>query len=192
MLKGPALAVTLAAFAPAAAGSDCLDLGRDTAYVVTIGDNNTSCGDIDVRDHDDSIWFRVDGKSWVVRDPAVIAEGRRLLEQVWDLGAKQGALGAKQGTLGAEQGRLGAEQGALGARQATAALRDEFIEDLSARMAELGRRQGELGRRQGELGRQQGELGRKMALAMSDASEGLSRLLEKAMKDGTAVRVSRL
>lgn len=200
MLKTPALAFALLAAVPALAGDECLDLGRETAYVITIGDHSTSCGNVpgvgfsDTKNtgSEDSIWFRVDGRNWVVRDPAVIAEGNRLMAEVWELGEKQGELGAKQGKLGAEQGRLGAEQGSLGAKQAIAALRDETIEDLSARMAELGERQAELGRRQSALGEQQSELGQRMGRAISQAQSGLSRLLEKAMTDGTAVRATRL
>jgi bla regulator protein blaR1 len=200
MLKTPALAVALLAAVPALAGDDCLDLGRDTAYVITIGEHSTSCGNIpgvgfsNTKNDgsEDSIWFRVDGKNWVARDPASIAEANRLMAEVWELGEKQGALGAKQGRLGAEQGRLGAEQGRLGARQAIAALRDETIEDLSARMAELGERQAELGRRQSALGEQQSELGERVGRAIEQAQSRLSRLLEKAMSDGTAVRATRL
>ena len=180
MLKTPALAFALLAAVPALAGDECLDLGRETAYVITIGDHSTSCGNVpgvgfsDTKNtgSEDSIWFRVDGRNWVVRDPAVIAEGNRLMAEVWELGEKQGELGAKQGKLGAEQGRLGAEQGSLGAKQAIA--------------------QAELGRRQSALGEQQSELGQRMGRAISQAQSGLSRLLEKAMTDGTAVRATRL
>ena len=200
MLRSPVLVVALVAFAPALAGDDCLDLGRDTAYVVTVGDHNMNCGNVPGvgltseknSGREDSIWFRVDGQNWVVRDRAVVSEANRLLQEVWDLGEKQGALGAKQGKLGAEQGMLGAEQARIGMKQAAAALSAEPVEDVSARQAELGERQAELGRKQSALGEQQGELGKRMGLAMTEAKEGLSRLLEKSIKEGTAVRATRL
>jgi hypothetical protein len=195
MLKTSALALALVPFAPALAGGEgCLDIPstRSTAYQITDGDNSSSCGEIDVKEREDAIWFRVDGQSWVVRDPAVVAEGQRLFARVSEIGAEQGKLGAKQGRLGAEQGRIGAEQGKIGARQAVAALRDEEVEDYGARMAELGEEMARLGRQQAVLGDQQRELGETMRREIAVAQKGLSRLLEKAMKDGTAVRASRL
>ncbi len=63
------------------------------------------------------LWFHKDGKSWIVRDPAVFAEAKRIVEPMQELGAKQGKLGAAQGKLGAAQGRIGREIGKLGAKQ---------------------------------------------------------------------------
>jgi len=179
---------------------DCLDLGRDTSYVVTDGDSNTMCGDVtNVRLAEESrpqgeevVWLRIDGDTWVIRDPAVTAEARRLFEEVNQIGKEQGAIGAKQGAIGAKQGQIGAEQAKIAVKQASAALSNQPIEDTSARMTELGEKMAALGREQGVYGEQMAALGRRMTRAISEAQKRLSQLLDRAMKDGTAVRVRRL
>ena len=182
--------------------ADCLDLGAKerSAYVVTDGDSNTCCGDVEnVRIARESrgkgeevIWFRLDDATWVVRDPAVTAEARRLFARVNEIGRQQGVIGAKQGRLGAEQGRIGAEQARIGVKQASAALRNEPGEDYSARMSELGDRMSALGREQSKYGEQINALGEELERELATAQRDLSRLLDKAMRDGTAVRVTRL
>lgn len=93
------------------------------------------------------LWFRNDGREFVVRDQQIVDqvlniwmpvnelgnEQGRLGGAQGELGAQQGALGAKQGELGAEQGRLGARQGALGARQGMLAAQHADIERNEAR-----------------------------------------------------------
>jgi len=180
----------------------CLDLGAKerTAYVITNGDSNTSCGDLaDIRIAQESrakgeevVWFRIDDQTWVVRDPAVTAEAHRLFTEVNEIGRRQGEIGAKQGRLGAEQGRIGAEQARIGARQAAAALSGEPTGDYSDRMRELGERMSALGREQSKYGDQMSALGEKIKVGVAEAQKGLSTLLERAVKDGTAVRVRRV
>src|SRR5262245_1389000 len=182
--------------------NSCLDLGAKerTAYVVMHGDTNTSCGDMDeIRvAHEsagkgrDAVWFRIDDATWIVRDGAVTAEALRLFDEVNEIGEQQGAIGAKQGRLGAEQGRIGAEQARIGAQQAAAALRNEPAPDYSDRMRELGDRMAALGREQSRYGDQMNALGDKIKVEVAEAQKGLSKLLDRAMKDGTAVRVTRL
>jgi hypothetical protein len=180
----------------------CLELGAKerTSYVITTGDGHTMCGDIgDVVYADESrpkgeevVWFRIDDATWVIRDPAVNAEARRLFVQANEIGRKQGEIGAKQGRIGAEQGKIGAEQARIATKQATAALRNEPAGDSSDRMRELGERMEALGREQGKYGEQMAALGEAMQRELAVAQRGLSQLLDRAMKDGTAVRVRRL
>lgn len=134
------------------------------------------------------LWVRRDGKSYVVRDPALLAEAKKLLEPVNELGRKQGELGAKQGELGAQQGELGgrqgelgAQQGQLGAQQAGLAAQQGLLAAqqalLAAQQAQRGANQKDLDRKHAELeaqmeklgdqiealGRQQSELGERQA-----------------------------
>jgi bla regulator protein BlaR1 len=112
----------------------CLGIGsgRDTAYVITDGSSRSMCGDIgDVRaadaqrgNHEDIVWFRVDGQEWVVRDPAVVAEARRVFEGVSRVGQQQAEIGAVQSRLGAEQSSIGLGQSRAGLEQAAAAQRE--------------------------------------------------------------------
>lgn len=85
------------------------------------------------------LWFRRDGREYVVRDPELVARAAEAWTLVGELGQRQGALGAEQGALGAHQGALGAHQG------------------------QLGRRQGEIGARYGEFGARIGGLSAQIA-----------------------------
>jgi hypothetical protein len=80
------------------------------------------------------LWFRRDGKSYLVKDPAAIDEAEQINRPVAMIGAKQGEVGAKQGAIGAKQGAVGARQGEVGARQGA-----------------IGARQGAVGAKQGML-----------------------------------------
>lgn len=57
--------------------------------------------------HGDFIWFKHGGKSYVIDDPALVAQARQLSKPMEELGRKQAELGEKQAQLGAEQARLG-------------------------------------------------------------------------------------
>jgi hypothetical protein len=173
----------------------CLRIGstRVSAYLVMDGRSNTSCGDVDDIRHasesetarDQAVWFRLDGQDWVVRDPAVVAEARFLFKKVNELGEKQGAVGAKQGAIGAEQGRIGARQAELAIYQISgnATRTEPTAEQCSDRMRELGKRMTVLSDEQTALSAQ-------MTREVATAQSGLSLLLEKAMKEGKAVKVT--
>jgi len=114
---------------------------RDLNYVMFINDHHTtmsgSMRDIERarryrRSGERLLWFRHDGREYVIRDPQILDEVAALWVAVGELGEKQGKLGSEQGELGAKQGELGARQGRLGAEQGV-----------------LGARQGTLGARQG-------------------------------------------
>ncbi len=161
------------------------------------------------------LWYRHDGKEYVVRDPAVLRQAKEILRPQTELGARQGELGARQGALGAQQGALGAKQGELGGRQGAlggqqAALAAEQIgregddrdldrrqEALDAEMEELGQQQEELGRQQEALSRQQEalsrqqeELGRQQEAASKKAEQELRALMDQAIRSGAAQPVN--
>lgn len=90
------------------------------------------------------LWFRRDGKSYLVKDQAVIDEAEQINRPVAEIGAKQGEVGAKQGAIGAKQGAVGARQGEVGAKQ------------------------GAIGAKQGAIGAKQGMLAMKEAGKLTD------------------------
>jgi beta-lactamase regulating signal transducer with metallopeptidase domain len=228
----------------------CLDIGADdeTAYVVTDGRTHTMCGDLgDVRlaeeqraQGEDLIWLRVGNQDWVVRDRAVVAEGRRLFRMVAEVGAQQAEIGGKQSSIGAQQSKIGMEQGEIGMRQAEIALKQAAVdmrraelarangqlaendaarqdrvrlereieereaqlqqvenanrdarsaEESQERMRELGTRMEALGAEQDVYGEQQRVLGERMEREVAEAQQALSLLLQRAMRDGTALKV---
>jgi bla regulator protein BlaR1 len=183
------------------------------SYVLLYGDDDSASmsGSMDdlqrvkrmrTNSREDFLWFRHNGKEYVVRDAALLEQVKELSKAQGELGARQGELGGRQGALGAKQGALGAKQGALGAEQgAIAADRarrggdaddrdlerrerelDRKQEELSRQQEELGRQQEVLGKQQEELGRQQEELGRK-------AEREMKALIERAIQSGAAQEV---
>jgi bla regulator protein blaR1 len=147
---------------------------------------------------EDILWYRHDGKEYVVRDAAVLERAKEIFRPQMELGAKQGELGGRQGALGAKQGALGAKQGALGAEIAALAVKgiggdgeddpdlEKRQEEIDRQQKELGRQQAELGRQQAALGKQQAELGRQQAAATEKAEKELRALMEQAIRSGAA------
>jgi hypothetical protein len=131
----------------------------------------------------DFLWFTRDSKSYIVDDPAIVAQIDAMYKPMEELGKQQEELGRQQEKLGEEQERLGRQQ-----EQASIPTPDisKEMADLNASMAKLqskmgktvtqgeladlegklgelqgrlGELQGEMGARQGEFGAQQGKLG---------------------------------
>jgi beta-lactamase regulating signal transducer with metallopeptidase domain len=80
------------------------------------------------------LWFRRDGREFIVRDQAVLQDVIRAWDEVGRIGEEQGKVGEKQGEIGTRQGELGTRQGAIGTEQ-----------------GKIGTEQGRIGTRQGQL-----------------------------------------
>jgi beta-lactamase regulating signal transducer with metallopeptidase domain len=134
----------------------------------------------------DFIWFRHDGKSYVIRDQATVKRAADFFSQVHALEKKQEELGTQQEALGAEQEALGKEQegirveipdmtedlhkleaelkalGKTGSEEDLGRIQEK-IGDLQSKLGDLqskaGEAQGKLGEKQGALGEKQGKLG---------------------------------
>jgi hypothetical protein len=116
---------------------------RELNYVLFLDDHTTNTSgtrqDIEIarryrRGAERLLWFRQNGREYVVRDPAVIEQVLDIWKPVNVIGAQMGKLGGRQGELGARQGEIGERQGRIGAEQGA-----------------IGAQQGALGARQGEL-----------------------------------------
>lgn len=218
-------ALLLPAALPAAASSYAFGTDADFEYALieggTDGDRTISSSGsweeiqrIGEKYKGPLFWFARDGRVYVVRDAALLAEARRILRPVQELGAKQGKVGALQGRLGARQGRLGREQGRLGAKQGMLGARlgslasaaawggdderasrselrriEEEMEELGRAQEALARRQEPLAEQQGVLGEQQAELGRRQATASKKAGMELRRLADRAIDGGKAAAI---
>ncbi|MGB8521685.1 MAG: M56 family metallopeptidase [Candidatus Acidiferrales bacterium] len=134
----------------------------------------------------DFIWFRRDGKSYVIRDAATIKRAKDFFAAVQELDKKQEELGKQQEALGEKQEVLGKEQegvhvqipdmtedlhkleaelkklGASGTQEDLGRIQSE-IGDLQSKLGDLqsvaGEEQGKLGEKQGALGEEQGKIG---------------------------------
>ena len=137
----------------------------------------------------DFIWFKHEGKDYVIRDRATIDRALELYKPMHDLDAQQDELGKQQDELGKQQDALGdqMEEVKLKIPDMTAELEHikermrEIAEkggtpseigevqselgELQGRIGEIqseaGNAQSKIGRQQGELGRKQGEIGRR-------------------------------
>jgi beta-lactamase regulating signal transducer with metallopeptidase domain len=154
----------------------------------------------------DIVWFRRDGKAYVIRDAATIEEAkaiwapqRALSEQQEELGRQQEALGAQQEELGkqmeqvrvpipdltAELQKLQAQLEQFHKHGATQEELGELQGALGNLQGKLGEIQGKVGERQGEIGAKQGELGErqgKLGEQQGKLGEQQARLAKEASK----------
>jgi len=132
----------------------------------------------------DFVWFERDEKSYVITDPAFLAQVKTLFAPQEELGKKQDALGRQQDELGRQQDALGEQMEKVSLKipditpelerihaqlkelQATGATQSQLGSvqtRIGALQTQLGRLQSEAGRQQSVIGRQQSDLGRKQA-----------------------------
>jgi beta-lactamase regulating signal transducer with metallopeptidase domain/predicted nucleic acid-binding Zn-ribbon protein len=155
----PATAPTPALAATAVTGSITLNGGNHEAYaMVRAGEDGMMLsGDLDdigevkrVRQHlhSDFMWFRHDGKTYVLQDPATLAAARRAWAPAEEMGERMEVLGKQMEPLGKRMEALGKQMESLSddgepyARQ---------MEALSKRMEPLAEQQAELGEKMQEL-----------------------------------------
>jgi len=143
----------------------------------------------------DFLWFRHEGKSYIVDDPSTLAQIEAMYKPMEDLGRQQEELGKKQEALGKQQEDLGHQQeqasvptpdmskeiaaieesmAKLKASQGKNMTQEQFG-DLQEKIGELqgrlGEIQGEIGAKQGEFGGRMGELGERMGELGSQMGE---------------------
>jgi bla regulator protein BlaR1 len=189
------------------------------SYVIVSGDNATMSGSSDELRHARSfryrigeayVWFRQDGKSYIVRDPNTVKAVNKLFQPQHDLGRQQGELGEQQGKLGELQAKLGERQSSirttlpdltreieqLKQKMRSAGTSEELgdlqamLGDLQAKIAEqqskIGEQQAKIGEEQAKLGEQQAALGERQAALgelQSKQAEQASRLLKALLDD---------
>ncbi|CAE6686170.1 M56 family metallopeptidase [Xanthomonas arboricola] len=198
------------------------DPDRD-AYVLLQGNDSVMNGSVDDLKHvrrlagkdGQLMWFRKDGKQYVVRDPDTFKRLNAVYAPVTKLGQAQGALGERQGELGEQLGELGAQMGELGARAADAAAkhvnaslldtdaRAQQAAERAAREAERAVRQAEqamqrsgaqqrmqaLARQQAALATEQADLASQQAAASVRADKEAQRIMREAIAQGLATRI---
>ncbi len=89
------------------------------------------------------LWFRADGKSWVVQDPKVLAQVHAAYEPMERLGRQMEGYGKEMDRHGKAMDALGKDM----SRSAADIRPDQArLHDLQSRMNDLGRQMGDLGR----------------------------------------------
>ncbi|HEV2387460.1 MAG TPA: M56 family metallopeptidase [Candidatus Acidoferrales bacterium] len=149
------------------------------------------------------VWFRKDGRSYIIRDPATVkaaveafAPQQALAQQQAELGRQQAALGGRQAALGMQQAgvRINIDLPDLTAvmkrveeqlrmldssatQQALSQMQAQLGEmqsRMGALQAEAGKQEADLGRQQAALGEQQAKLGHQQA-ALGEQQAALAR-----------------
>jgi beta-lactamase regulating signal transducer with metallopeptidase domain len=158
----------------------------------------------------DYIYYQRQGKTYVIQDPETIANARRLLAPMEELGRMQQELGRQQAALGKQQNTLGMQQ--LAARVETPDFKRDIAElervmrqmdlahlspqidqkalaELQSRLGEIQGRIGvlmaELGMQQAKIGGQQGALGEqqgKLGAAQARLGERHRKIAEEARR----------
>jgi beta-lactamase regulating signal transducer with metallopeptidase domain len=166
------------------------------SYIIVSGDDTTmsgSNGDFDralgfrYKIGDEYIWFRRDGKAYVIRDAGILKAAHKIFEPQHELGKRQGELGEQQGKLGELQAKLGDLQSSVRTtppdltrdieklkeklkKAGTAedlgdvqALLGELQSKVAEQQARLGNEQAKFGEEQAKLGERQAKLGEQQA-----------------------------
>jgi beta-lactamase regulating signal transducer with metallopeptidase domain len=158
----------------------------------------------------DYIYYQHEGKTYVIQDPDTIANARRLLAPMEELGRMQQELGRQQAALGKQQNTLGMQQ--FAARVETPDFKRDIAElervmrqmdlahlspqidqkalaELQSRLGEIQGRVGvlmaELGMQQAKIGGQQGALGEqqgKLGEAQARLGERHRKIAEEARR----------
>ena len=140
--------------------------------------------------HGHFLWFRHDGKSYIVDDPAIVAQIEAMNKPMDDLGAQMRGLGEQMREVGKQQTEAGKQMHdvAVPTPDLTKEMADlnAAIESLKAKQGgtisqkELGELEGKLGRIQGELGTLQG----KLVMQQMNLNGGMSKFGEEQGKLG--------
>ncbi|MGD0222809.1 MAG: M56 family metallopeptidase [Terriglobia bacterium] len=154
----------------------------------------------------DFIWFRRNGKAYLIRDAATVQQAKSYWAPQEALGKQQEELGRQQEALGDQQEELGRQmeqvrvevpdlraelqkvQAQLDQLHKRGATQEELgdlqgaLGDLQGKLGEIqgkaGEKQGEIGAKQGELGARQGKLGEQQG----KLGEEQGRLAEEATR----------
>jgi beta-lactamase regulating signal transducer with metallopeptidase domain len=155
----------------------------------------------------DYIYFRHQGKTYLIQDPGIIAQTQALLIPMEELGLKQKELGKQQALLGAQQRLLNAQQRAvkvetpdfkreiaeletvmkrMNLAQVAAQIDQKELANLQAHLGEIqahvSELQAELGQQQGNLGEQQGAIGEQQG-KLGEQRELLAEQRRKIIED---------
>ncbi|HEX4758056.1 MAG TPA: M56 family metallopeptidase [Terracidiphilus sp.] len=129
--------------------------------------------------HGHFLWFRHEGKSYIVDEPAIVAQVEAMNKPMDELGTQMKALGEQMRTIGQQQRDLGKQMRDVSVptpdltkqmdelNAAVATLKSKqggtiSQKELGDLQREVGRIQGELGALQGKIGAQQGQFGEGM------------------------------
>ena len=131
---------------------------------------------------DDDYWARLehDGKRYITRDKAVLAEIENALDPSQQFSKAHAAIGRRHAEIGREHARLG--------REFSRAKSEDRQRELERMQQDLERKQQDLERKQQGLEREQQELERKRQALERESNAKIDRIFERAVREGKAER----
>jgi hypothetical protein len=141
---------------------------------------------------DEFLWFKQDGKDYVLTDPALVARARAAMQPMRELGERMGELGGRMGEYGAQMGRHGAAMAERGkrmeerARAALAAGEAPEPPEPPALDEDAERRMEAVGERMRELGEEMEALGKRQEAAAAVAETAVLAIAREALAAGAA------
>jgi len=160
---------------PPTNSTDEIRSSQQDSYVIVQGNNVTMSGSREDLEQarsyrykigDDYIWFRRNGKAYIIRDKETVRAAKKLFEGQADLGKRQAALGEMQAKLGQLQAELGAQQNSVHSQMPDLTKEIESLKERlrhSASSEELGELQALLGDMQAKIASQQALIGDQQA-----------------------------
>lgn len=146
--------------------------------------------------HGDFLWFRRGAKSYLVDDPATMAQIEALYKPMEELGRQQETLGRKQEEarvptpdLSKEMAEINRDMAKLQAKLGKTVSQEDLGElqsklgDLQGKLGEL---QGQMGERQGKIGEMQGKLGEEQGKLAEQAERKVRAIIDESLKNGKA------
>ncbi|MFC5741460.1 M56 family metallopeptidase [Dyella tabacisoli] len=158
------------------------------------------------RTGDPMVWFRRDGKAYVIHDATLVQRARDAYAPVNKLELEQSHLASEQSKLAAQESGLAMREGELARRQGEMQRRDAEIdsrqvtpatdayvfqrkselEALRNEQTKLNGAQQPLAKQQAELSKQQAELSKRQSAESDRAEKQMDKVLDEAIAKGVA------
>ncbi len=186
LVLGAILTLSLAGAAAAAPGRKS---GPRDTYVLNRSDSSTVSGTLDAlgslraRYSGDFLWFRRGDKTYVIRDPRLLARAEAFFEPLRDLRPEQDSLARREQALDREEQANDAGEESLDAAQEE---ETRPTAELAERRRILHARQRDVSQRQRELSQVERALDRRENALEEAAERELWKFLDRAVEGGTA------
>ena len=133
----------------------------------------------------DFLWFRENGRAWVIQDPDTLAKARAAWREVDRLGQQMDAYGRDMDAQAKAMGALGKEMGELGSQMGAAA-QPAGQRQAEMEMKQISLRMDETKAPMDALGRKMDALGKDMDRATNAADQAVHALIRDAKARGLA------
>ena len=179
--------------------------GRNTSVQInTHGSDGRDLSSLKAKYGAAFLWFCLDGKDYVIQDPATLGKVQNLFRPEEKLDHQEEVLDKQEEELERRQEAIEGKQEHLEERMEQLDEKEEALEDGASRAGMIAQRKSleselaalrkellPLEQQQKKLSQQQEELGRAQEQASREAERGLQNLMTESIRSGLAQRVDR-